>query len=115
MNMQMWVGLFGLLSVASAIYTAYDLWRRRTTSRSTDVVSSAILLLEPYKSEVQQLRNDLVSANLRIGGLTEKLNHAEKRATDLNGQLENAKAEIAYLRVQVKTLADQANKGMSDS
>lgn len=105
---------FGVLSVLATLYAAYDLWQRRSASNSVEVMKAAVGLLAPYKDEVTQLRRDLTDANLTILDLKGNLGQADLRVSELNIELENARTELAYLRLQVHTLTTQLTKGMED-
>jgi chromosome segregation ATPase len=106
--------VFAVLSGLATMYAIYDLWRKRKTSNSIEVISSAVALLKPYKDEVSQLRKDLTDANLTIAGLSNRLSEAELRASNLNTELENARVELAYMRMQVHTLTVQLSESAKD-
>lgn len=106
--------VFAVLSALATLYALYDLWRKRKTSNSIEVISSAVALLKPYKDEVSQLRRDLTDANLTIADLSRRLSLADLKASSLNTELENARVELAYLRMQVHTLTVQLSESSKD-
>lgn len=92
-----WTALIGLLSVASAVYLTYQAWRSRVSARGTDVVTSAISLLAPYKEEVAELRKALATTML-------DLNKAQQKVKRLSADLSEAQVELGLLRTQVRDM-----------
>lgn len=103
--------VFAVLSGLATLYAMYDLWRRWHGSSSVEVTRAAVALLAPYQEEVARLRQDLAAAGVTIVDLKQKLAQADIRVSGLNTDLENARTELAYLRVQVRTLTTQLSKG----
>src|SRR5438067_421574 len=103
MTVGTWVSVIGVLSVLLSIYTGYDYWRKRQSTRSTDVVSSALQLLEPYKLEVAKLQTELSSARATIREM-------EQRSIKLSNQLFEAQREVSFLRIQVDIMRDRLPK-----
>lgn len=93
-----------ILGLVGAVYAGYDLFQKRRSTGTSDVVQSAVALLKPYKDEVRRLGNELAGAHTTIESLKIKLSETEGRADRLNKSLIEAQAELSFLRIQVNNM-----------
>ena len=99
MNVGTIVSMIGILTGLIALYNFYDFWRKRQSTKSIDIVTSAIQLLEPYKEEVTYYREI-------VANLTKELALTQKTAREVTKQLGEAQVEISFLRLQIKKLSE---------
>jgi chromosome segregation ATPase len=113
-NVTVLVTLISALAWVPGLYMIYDGVRRRRGLKAREganeeriVVRSAIELLAPYKTRVEELESQLAGTTAKASALSLQLSVATSRANDLADQLESAQTELGYLRVQVKALSAQ--------
>lgn len=110
MNGGTWITIISIATGIVTLYTGYEVWRKRQVSKSLDVVTSAIQLLQPYREEVEKVRTELVRASATIEEMTNRLHKAEVRAEELSKELDYARSEVNFLRVQVDMLKNNVKE-----
>ncbi len=109
-----WTVYISALALVGSSLTVADGIRKRRRQHAVDaftdeqqVVGSALALLGPYRQRVADLEEKLGQAATTIDTLKTQLDAANQRAKNLTDELQNAQAEIGYLRVQVSALSKQ--------
>ncbi len=75
------------------------------------VVKSALELLTPYQARVHELEGKMRTTTEQVDTLSKQLAAANRQVLDLTAQLSDAHTEVGYLRLQIKTMAQQLPDG----
>lgn len=102
--MNVWTIVLGILGLFTTTYAAFDLFQKRRSMGTADVVNSAVQLLKTYENEATSLRVQLVEANSTISQLKAELSIATGRVEELNKSLQEAQVELTWMRIQVNNM-----------
>lgn len=121
MNFAGWLTL--AFSGAAILYATYDFVKKLRKARKDKlrlelsgdefIVDSAIKLLKPYEDRVAGLVSDLREAEETVKITRRQLGIAHAQIEVLNGQLVDARAQVAFLQLQVKGITDGIEGGES--
>lgn len=105
-----------LLGLVPGLYASIDTYRTRQKRKREDeniVFKNSLELLEEYRKDTKDLKEDLTKAREVINDLNRKLYQAQLTIDQLNRDLSNANTELVTLRGHVSDISKQVD-GDSD-